>query len=104
MKLKLQVVLIPVASAEIPTTDVPCYKKFLHLTDPYCTIGQVCDALILRYNRLYPDADKLVVEGVQDNDCCDLDPEFVAEDVFSSGDVLRILVDNVLPAYSRDAS
>lgn len=104
MKLKLQVVLLPVTSADIPTSEVLSYKKFLHLSDPACTIGQVCDSLILRYYRLYPDADQLVVEGVQDNDRCDLDPEFVAEDVFGSGDVLRILVDNVLPAYSRETT
>lgn len=104
MKLKLQVVLIPVALAEMPTTSIACFKKFLHLTDPESSVGQVCDALIKRYNKLYPEADKLQIEGIQDNDRCDLDPDFAAEDVFVSGDVVRVLVDNLLPTYSRETS
>lgn len=104
MKLKLQVVLIPVTLAEMPTSSIATFKKFLHLTDPESSVGQVCDALIKRYNRLYPEADKLQVEGIQDDDRCDLDPDFAASDVFQSGDVVRVLVDNLLPTYSRDTS
>ncbi|SGZ56851.1 CIC11C00000005078 [Sungouiella intermedia] len=104
MKLKLQVVLIPVSSADLPTADVGSYKKFLHLTDPQCSLQQVCDALVKRYYKLYPDAEPLQIEGVQDNDRCDLDPDFAAEDIFVSGDLLRVLVNNVLPSYSRETS
>lgn len=104
MKLKLQVVLIPVNQAEIPTLGILSYKKFLHLTDPVSTVGEVCDALIERYNKLYPEADKLQIEGVQDNNTCDLDPDFAAGDVFLSGDIVRVLVDNLLPSYSRETS
>lgn len=104
MKLKLQVVLIPVSLAELPTSEVSLYKKFLHLTDPQCSVKEVCDALVQRYYKLYPDAEPLQIEGIQDNDRCDLDPDFAAEDIFTSGDLLRVLVNNVLPAYSREAS
>lgn len=104
MKLKLQVVLIPVQLAETHTEAIRAYKKFLHLVEPGSTIGQVCDALIQRYNKLYPEADPLQVEGIQDNDRCDLDPDFTAQDVFSSGDLVRVLVDNMLPTYSRETS
>lgn len=103
-KLKLQVVLIPVTLAELPTSSIVSFKKFLHLTNPDSTVGEVCDALIKRYNKLYPEADNLQIEGIQDNDRCDLDPDFAAEDVFQSGDVVRVLVDNLLPTYSRETS
>lgn len=96
MKLKLQVVLIPATLAEITTEKVSLYKKFLHLADPKSTIGEVCDALVGRYYKLYPDAKELRIEGVQDNDRCDLDPDFNAEDVFNSGDTLRILCENLI--------
>lgn len=104
MKLKLQVVLIPAALAGMPTAEIGSYKKFLHLADAQSSIGEVCDALIKRYYKLYPEAESLQIEGVQDNDRCDLDPDFAAEDVFRSGDVLRIIVDNMLPAYSLDST
>lgn len=95
MKLKLQVVLLPVSLAEVATEKVTSYRKFLHLADPTNTIGEVCDALVGRYYKLYPDAKELQVEGVQDNDRCDLDPDFCAADVFLSGDTLRILCENL---------
>lgn len=96
MKLKLQVVLIPAALSNVNTEKVTSYKKFLHLADPQSTIGEVCDALVTRYYKLYPDDKQLRVEGVQDNDRCDLDPDFCAADVFLSGDTLRILCENLL--------
>lgn len=104
MKLKLQVVLVPLALAELPTSEIASYKKFLHLTDPQCSVKEVCDALVQRYYKLYPDAEPLQIEGVQDKDRCDLDPDFAAEDIFASGDLVRIVVNNVLPTYSREAS
>lgn len=92
MKLKLQVALVPALMADAPAGPSRSFRKFLHLADPLSTIGDVCDALLSRYHKLYPDADPLLVEGVQDSNCCDLDPDFAAEDVFALGDLLRIIV------------
>lgn len=104
MKLKLQVVLLPVAMAEVPTLQLKTFRKFLHIAPSGASLAQVCKDLVERYYRLYPNADTLHIEGVQDNDGCDLDPEFLAGDVFASGDILRVLVENAIPSYSRDNS
>ncbi|KAM9888835.1 hypothetical protein OXX79_012589, partial [Metschnikowia pulcherrima] len=103
MPLKLQVVLVPVANPDASVVSAPA-RKFLHLTSPESTLSEVCDSLLKRYYRLYPEAESLELEGIQDKDCCDLDPEFSAGDVFASGDILRVLVRNFFPPPSRDAS
>ncbi|KAM9912951.1 hypothetical protein OXX69_002084 [Metschnikowia pulcherrima] len=103
MPLKLQVVLVPVANPDASVVSAPA-RKFLHLTSPESTLSEVCDSLLKRYYRLYPEAESLELEGIQDKDCCDLDPEFTAGDVFASGDILRVLVRNFFPPPSMDAS
>ncbi|QBM86415.1 Cdc14 phosphatase binding protein N-terminus [Metschnikowia aff. pulcherrima] len=103
MPLKLQVVLVPVANPDASVVSAPA-RKFLHLTSPESTLSEVCDSLLKRYYRLYPEAELLELEGIQDKDCCDLDPEFTAGDVFASGDILRVLVRNFFPPSLMDAS
>lgn len=105
MKLKLQVLLIPSHLGTLPAKDVDpiSTRKFLHLTSPTSTVGQVCDELIQRYNKIYPDDSKLVVEGLQDSDQCDLDPDFISEEVFPQGCLVRVIVNNEFQPISRSS-
>ncbi|CAK7904414.1 hypothetical protein CAAN3_07S03312 [[Candida] anglica] len=69
-------------------------RKFLHLTIGSKTLLQVCDDLIARYAKLYPDDDPLEVEKLQNGDCCDLDPDYIVDQVFQSGDIVQVIVNN----------
>ena len=83
------------SASYLATRPVPS-RKLLHLTDASKTLMQVCDDVVRRYTRLYPEDDKLEIVQLQDANLCDLDPEYIVGDVFSSGDVMQVVVDNDL--------
>lgn len=103
-KLKLQVLIIPITHAGDPTNKIDPLKckRFLHLADPSIELNDVKKQVEERYKKLYPNEDSLEIEGFQDNNLCDLDPDYCLSDVFQSGDVLRITVSNEMK--SRGAS
>ncbi|ABN66227.2 nucleolar exit protein [Scheffersomyces stipitis CBS 6054] len=96
-KIKLQVLLVPSYFASVPTAlvDPHLTKRFLHLADPTIELGNIDKDIDSRYRKLYPDESPLNIEKLQDNDNCDLDPEFRIQDVLTNGDVLRIVVRNI---------
>lgn len=93
---KLKVVIIPLNYSSIPYGDIPfgSLRKFLHLADSESSLDQVCQDLSDRFGRLYDDTDKLEIIGLQDVEGCDLDTEYIIGDVFTSGDEIRVIVNN----------
>lgn len=97
VKLKLQVLLVPQDYADSMTSDLNrlSTRRFLHLSAPGTTLLQVQEEVCVRFKKLYPYESDLVINGLQDNEICDLDPEYLLEDVFNPGDILRVIVLNV---------
>ncbi|CUM50564.1 uncharacterized protein AC631_03982 [Debaryomyces fabryi] len=102
-KLKLKVVLVPIQFSDIPSSNLESSqsRRFLHLADADSDLGKVCDELTKRYAKIYPDDDKLAILSLQDDDRCDLDPDFQAGDVLASGDIIRVIVENELQNLSN---
>jgi len=102
-KLKLKVVLVPIQFSDVPSSNLDSSqsRRFLHLADTDSDLGKVCDELTKRYAKIYPDDDKLAILSLQDNDRCDLDPDFQAGDVLTSGDIIRVIVENELQSLSN---
>ncbi|KAG7662208.1 uncharacterized protein J8A68_004337 [[Candida] subhashii] len=95
-KIKLEILIIPLNYANKPTSQIDrsLCKRFLHLEDPAIDLKEVKQQVETRYKKLYPNEDKLEIEGFQDTDLCDLDPDYCLSDVFKSGDILRVTVRN----------
>ncbi|KAG7663345.1 uncharacterized protein J8A68_003093 [[Candida] subhashii] len=93
-KLKLNVLIIPLNYANEPTSEIDplVCKRFLHLEDPAIDLNELKERIETRFQRLYPDEDRLQIEGFQESDLCDLDPDYCISGVFSSGDILRTIV------------
>lgn len=109
VKLKLQVLLIPINYEDVSTGDLDrgYIKRFLHLSEPDSELTTVKRELKTRFKKLYPNENELSIEKLQDNDLCDLDPDFTVEDVLSSKDVLRVIVVNSFnthPSFQRESS
>ncbi|KAK6200375.1 uncharacterized protein RJT21DRAFT_43554 [Scheffersomyces amazonensis] len=96
MKWKLQILLIPSNYALFPTETISpeFFKKFIHLVSSDKSLEENYDSIKARYSKLYPDESPLIVEGYQDKQTYDLDPDFLVEEVFENGDTLRIIVKN----------
>lgn len=105
-KLKLKVVLVPVQFADIPSSNLESSqsRRFLHLTDHGSDLGEVCDELTKRYIKLYPDDEKLSIISLQDEDKCDLDPDFQVNDVFNLGDIIRVIIENDIQNLSNSSN
>ena len=102
-KLKLKVVLVPIQFSDVPSSNLDSSqsRRFLHLADSDSDLGKVCDELTKRYAKLYPDDDKLAIMSLQDDDRCDLDPDFEAGEALNSGDIIRVIVENELQNLSN---
>lgn len=105
-KLKLKVVLVPIQFSDVPSSNLDSSqsRRFLHLADADSDLGKVCDELTKRYAKLYPDDDKLAIMSLQDDDRCDLDPDFEAGEALNSGDIIRVIVENELQNLSNHTS
>lgn len=105
-KVKLQVLLVPLQFAVVPTDllDNIHIKRFLHLAHPSCDLNKVQEDVQVRYKKLYPDEQELSIERFQDNDLCDLDLDYPIEDVFNPGDILRVIVYNDFVNQYMEAS
>ncbi|CCG22057.1 hypothetical protein CORT_0B03480 [Candida orthopsilosis Co 90-125] len=97
VKLKLQILLIPEECSSLPTARIDSLiaKKFLHLIDPTKQIGELLDAIVAQYQRLYPDEAVINIVKCQDKNQCDLDKDYEVNDVFESNDEVRVIVDNL---------
>ncbi|KAA8911370.1 hypothetical protein TRICI_003836 [Trichomonascus ciferrii] len=82
----------PVASST-PTNLIAGddYRKMLHLATPGQTMQQVCDDIIDRFSKLYPE-EALEVEKLQDVNECDLDPDYCVQDVFTDNNPLLVIL------------
>ncbi|KAK6462234.1 hypothetical protein DFJ63DRAFT_313376 [Scheffersomyces coipomensis] len=100
MKVKLQIILIPNYFALIPTTNInpDFFKKFVHLVESKAKLSSISRGLTNRFAKLYPEEDHLTIEAYQDKDTFDLDPDFLVNEIFENGDVLRIIVKNTFSA------
>ncbi|KAI5959593.1 uncharacterized protein KGF55_005237 [Candida pseudojiufengensis] len=96
VKTKLQIIVIPREYSLLSTEDInsSISKKFLHLTSPENTIKILHEEVSARYKKLYPDGPNITIINFQDQNSCDLDYEYIVEDVFENNDVVRVLVDN----------
>lgn len=65
--------------------------KFLHMANRESSLDELCEGIVERYYKLYPDADAIDVERVQDANQNDLDPDFVVGDVFSDYSTVLVL-------------
>lgn len=99
---KLRVVIVPTneLNHRDSSTDFPGYKRFIHLTDPSLSLRSVVKPAQERYLKLYRQEEPFNVVRFQDINYCDLDPDYCLEDVFGSGDILRIIVEKI-PQTSR---
>lgn len=97
-KIKLKVTLVSSSYADLPSEQLNKYnsKRFLHLTDTENNIRLVCDEINERFLRLYSGESDLAIERIQDDDRCDVDPEFEVGEIFLPGDPIRVVVDNAL--------
>ncbi|KAI5966062.1 hypothetical protein CANMA_003308 [Candida margitis] len=97
VRLKLQILLIPEECSSLPTSKIDSLiaKKFLHLIDPAKKIGELLDAIIAQFQRLYPDESVISIVKCQDKNQCDLDKDYQVDDVFESNDEVRVIVDNL---------
>lgn len=93
---KLQVLLVPHNRKEVDSTKLTQWgtRKFVHLAEGSSTLHQVCETLVMRYRKLYPDDDELQIFLVQDNDMCDLDPDYLVDEVLNQGDIIRVIASN----------
>lgn len=100
-KLKLQVLLVPAHLSLIPTGSLDNIqtKRFLHLADPSDDLNKIKLDIQARYCKLYPDEEELIIEKFQDNDLCDLDLDYGVDDVFESGNLIRVIIFNDLSRY-----
>ncbi|WEJ97371.1 hypothetical protein PSN45_004922 [Yamadazyma tenuis] len=98
-KVKLQVHLVPISLGESEAHEILRLRtrKFLHLAECGSNLGLVCNEICSRFNKLYPDDEHLRIECVQDDNGCDLDPDYLVDEVFTSGDIIRILTHNTFP-------
>ncbi|KAG7663566.1 uncharacterized protein J8A68_002910, partial [[Candida] subhashii] len=105
-KLKLNVIIIPLNSANESTSEIDplVCKRFLHLEDPTIDLNELKERIETRCQRLYPDEDKISIEGFQDTHLCDLDPDYCISDVFSPGDILRAIIRNQFKSQSLSIS
>lgn len=90
---KLQVLLVPFNRKEADSSTLTQWgaRKFVHLAEGSSTLRQVCESLVMRYRKLYPDDDDLEIFLVQDNEMCDLDPDFLVDEVLTHGDIIRVI-------------
>ncbi|KAG5421385.1 hypothetical protein I9W82_000475 [Candida metapsilosis] len=97
VKLKLQILLIPEECSSLPTAKIDSLiaKKFLHLIDPTKQIGELLEAVVAQFKRLYPDEPVINIVKCQDKNQCDLDKDYQLDDVFESNDEVRVIVDNL---------
>ncbi|KAI5950083.1 hypothetical protein KGF57_004429 [Candida theae] len=97
VKLKLQILLIPEEFSSLPTTKIDSLiaKKYLHLIDSTKQVGELLDAVVAQFKRLYPDEPVVNVIKCQDKNQCDLDPDYQVDDVFEPNDEVRVVVDNL---------
>ncbi|ODV78453.1 uncharacterized protein CANTADRAFT_266448 [Suhomyces tanzawaensis NRRL Y-17324] len=97
-KFKIQALLIPeiylTSSEESGRSTFGSTKRFLHLANPKDELHTVMEAISARFKKLYPTEDELQIVKLQDSRFCDLDPDYVLEDVLESEDVLRVIVNN----------
>lgn len=105
-KLKLNVIIIPLNYANESTSEIDplVCKRFLHLEDPTIDLNELKERIETRCQRLYPDEDKLQIEGFQDTHLCDLDPDYCISDVFLPGDILRAIIKNQFKSRSLSIS
>ncbi|RLV94176.1 hypothetical protein JA1_001986 [Spathaspora sp. JA1] len=95
-KWKLQVLLIPLDFTYVATSqvDTSVIKRFLHLADPTVELAIIKEEIEAKYKKLYPNEEPLDIDRLQDANNNDLDPDFLVNDVFASGDIVRIIVNN----------
>lgn len=68
-------------------------KRLLHFTKKTNDLQQLCDEIIQKVTKMYPDlpAD-IEIETLQDQSGCDLDPDFIVGDVFASDNIVQVLL------------
>lgn len=67
--------------------------KFLHLTNPRTKLIEVYNEIILKFHKIYKDHQKdLQIIGLQDSSLCDLDPDFIVDEVFTNQDNMIVVL------------
>ncbi|KAK9456981.1 hypothetical protein V1511DRAFT_495876 [Dipodascopsis uninucleata] len=74
-------------------------RKFVHLTRPNITIGDLKEEIVERYTRIY--GETLELAEIRDADDCDLDPEYTAAAIFHKDAIARVTTEeSILSANS----
>lgn len=69
-------------------------RKFLHITGRDKELLEVAGEIAVRFSKLYPDDEPLDILKLQDSNECDLDPEYIAGDIFDTDNVVNVLLLN----------
>jgi hypothetical protein len=70
------------------------FRKFLHITRKDRELLEVAGEIAARFSKLYPDEEPLEILKLQDANECDLDPDYIAGDIFDSDNVVHVLLVN----------
>lgn len=70
-------------------------KRILHFTKNTNNLQQLCYEIIEKIGKMYPDLKTdIEIETLQDNNGCDLDPDFIIKDVFTTNNIVQVLLKN----------
>jgi hypothetical protein len=76
------------------TAEPRQFRKFLHITRKDRELLEVAGEIAARFSKLYPDEESLEILKLQDANECDLDPDYIAGDIFDSDNVVHVLLVN----------
>lgn len=70
-------------------------KRFLVFTKPTNSLLELSDEILSKCEKMYPSlSNEIEIISLQDNNSCDLDPDFLVKDVFNLDNTVRVILKN----------
>ncbi|CAH2447852.1 Hypothetical protein KP2612_002004 [Komagataella phaffii] len=89
---------------QYPINLHPNVVRFVHLTLFSNTLNTIAEEISQRFLKLHPDQDPLEIERLENSFGTDLDPDYVAEDIFNRDNLIRVIVDKEIVTRKRSQS
>lgn len=82
------------SSVGVAVNEPQPLRKFLHITRRERELADVAGEITARFVKLYPDDEPLQILKLQDVNECDLDPDYVAGDIFDVDNIVYVVLIN----------
>ncbi|ANZ75278.1 BA75_02201T0 [Komagataella pastoris] len=89
---------------QYPINLHPNVVRFVHLTLFSNNLSTIAEEISQRFLKLHPDQDPLEIERLENSFGTDLDPDYVAEEIFNRDNLIRVIVDKEIVTRKRSQS